>query len=150
MFKLFCPPLVTKEKLIFNLSEFCVLSAYTLKCYECATGITGTCTTTTECSSGQQCGTLRVLSYAGAALWYIVFITHLLCTGPVYKVSSFIAGGSELADVNMKTCTMAEQCFEGSVNFGISRTVMTSKCCNSELCNAQSVPGNLLILSIGI
>ncbi|XP_044063655.1 urokinase plasminogen activator surface receptor-like [Siniperca chuatsi] len=88
--------------------------AYTLKCYECEPGISGTCTDSTkECPQGQHCGALRILSYAG---------------------------GSKLADVNMKTCALDKQCAEGSVNFGISRTVITSKCCTSELCNTQPAP----------
>ncbi|XP_045898932.1 urokinase plasminogen activator surface receptor-like [Micropterus dolomieu] len=86
--------------------------AYTLKCYECVLGNSGTCTDTTkECPlSGQQCGALRVLSYAG---------------------------GSKLVDLNVKSCALADECIEGSVNFGISRTVITSKCCTSDLCNTQ-------------
>ncbi|XP_045900194.1 urokinase plasminogen activator surface receptor-like [Micropterus dolomieu] len=37
----------------------------------------------------------------------------------------------------MKSCALAEECFEGSVHFGINRTVFASKCCTSDLCNAQ-------------
>ncbi|XP_041797497.1 urokinase plasminogen activator surface receptor-like [Chelmon rostratus] len=90
-------------------------AAYPLKCYECLPGSSGTCTDTEkECpSSSYQCGALRIASYAG---------------------------GSELANVHMKTCVMADQCVEGSVNLGISRTVLTNKCCASELCNAQHAP----------
>ncbi|XP_070768408.1 urokinase plasminogen activator surface receptor-like [Enoplosus armatus] len=90
-------------------------TAYTLKCYECVPEILGTCTDTEkQCpNEGYQCGALRILTYAG---------------------------GSELADVNMKTCALAEQCVEGSVNFGVARTVVTSKCCGTELCNSQLAP----------
>ncbi|XP_070822415.1 urokinase plasminogen activator surface receptor-like [Chaetodon trifascialis] len=89
--------------------------AYPLKCYECLPGSSGTCTDTEkECLPlANQCGALRIASYAG---------------------------DSKLADVHMKTCVMADQCVEGSVNFGIARTVLTSKCCTSELCNAQPAP----------
>ncbi|XP_044063653.1 urokinase plasminogen activator surface receptor-like [Siniperca chuatsi] len=89
--------------------------AYTLKCHECVPRTSGTCTDTTkECPSRiHQCRAVRITSYAG---------------------------GSKLADVNMKTCALDKQCAEGSVNFGISRTVITSKCCTSELCNTEHAP----------
>ncbi|XP_076593874.1 urokinase plasminogen activator surface receptor-like [Chaetodon auriga] len=89
--------------------------AYPLKCYECLPGSLGTCTDTEkECLPlTNQCGALRIASYAG---------------------------GTELANVHMKSCVLADQCVEGSVNFGIARTVLTSKCCTSELCNAQPAP----------
>ncbi|KAL7393326.1 hypothetical protein ABVT39_009427 [Epinephelus coioides] len=86
--------------------------AYCLKCYECIPGASGTCTDTTkECPS--QCGAARVISYAG---------------------------GSKLADINSKDCAVAEECVEASMNFGITKTVITSKCCTSELCNTQPAP----------
>ncbi|CAB1427693.1 unnamed protein product [Pleuronectes platessa] len=89
--------------------------ASTLKCYQCTPDASGSCVDKEkECpSNGFQCGALRVSSYAGA---------------------------SKLSDISMKMCAMAEQCVEGSLNFGVSRTVVTSKCCNSELCNSQPAP----------
>ncbi|XP_071326836.1 uncharacterized protein [Trachinotus anak] len=88
---------------------------YTLKCYECLPGVIGSCTEEEkECPlQGHQCGALRVLSYAGS---------------------------SKIGDINMKTCALAEECVEGSLNFGVSRTVITSKCCTSNLCNSQPAP----------
>ncbi|XP_049440626.1 urokinase plasminogen activator surface receptor-like [Epinephelus fuscoguttatus] len=86
--------------------------AYSLKCYECISGASGTCTDTIkECPS--QCVAVRVISYAG---------------------------GSKLADINSKGCAVAEECVEASANFGSAKTVITSKCCTSALCNAQPAP----------
>nr|XP_019948851.1 PREDICTED: urokinase plasminogen activator surface receptor-like [Paralichthys olivaceus] len=89
--------------------------ASTLKCFECLPGGSGSCRDTEkECPfQGAQCGALRVVTYAGDL-----------------KVS----------DINAKTCVTAEQCVEGSLNFGVSRTYITSKCCTSELCNTQFAP----------
>ncbi|XP_035481076.2 urokinase plasminogen activator surface receptor-like [Scophthalmus maximus] len=89
--------------------------AFTLKCFECSSDDSGSCTDTAkECASqGFQCGAQRVLIYNGA---------------------------SKLSDFNMKMCALAEQCVEGSVNFGVTRMVLTSHCCTSELCNNQPAP----------
>ncbi|XP_070822775.1 uncharacterized protein [Chaetodon trifascialis] len=88
---------------------------YPLKCHECLSGSLGTCTDTEkECpSASYQCGAWRITSYAG---------------------------DSKLADVHRKTCILADQCVEGSLNFGMARTVLTSNCCTSELCNTQPAP----------
>ncbi|XP_068592656.1 phospholipase A2 inhibitor PIP-like [Cebidichthys violaceus] len=89
--------------------------AHTLTCYECVPGHSGTCQNKAiECPlSGQQCGALRLTSYAG---------------------------GSKLAEVNSKSCALAPECVEASINFGISKTVINSKCCNSDFCNDQPAP----------
>ncbi|XP_060937893.1 urokinase plasminogen activator surface receptor-like [Limanda limanda] len=89
--------------------------ASTLKCYECSSDASGSCKDTEkQCpSNGYQCAALRVTSYAGA---------------------------SKVSDINVKSCAVAEQCVEGSLNFGVSRTVITSKCCTSDLCNTQLAP----------
>ncbi|KAK9513602.1 hypothetical protein VZT92_027121 [Zoarces viviparus] len=89
--------------------------AHTLRCYECLPGASGTCQDKAiECPlPGQQCAALRLTSYAG---------------------------GSKLAEVNTKSCALAQECVDGSINFGISKTVISSKCCNSELCNNQFAP----------
>ncbi|XP_056236506.1 urokinase plasminogen activator surface receptor-like [Seriola aureovittata] len=86
--------------------------AYTLKCYEC---VSGSCINQEKVcpSQGQQCGALRFLSYAG---------------------------NLKVSDINVKICALAEQCVEGSLNFGINRTIITSKCCTSDLCNTQPAP----------
>nr|XP_046255385.1 urokinase plasminogen activator surface receptor-like [Scatophagus argus] len=84
--------------------------ATTLKCYECLTP--GACTNKeTDCPS--QCGATRIAEYAG---------------------------GSKVSDIEVKSCAVAEQCFDGSINFGITKTVFTAKCCSSNLCNNQPAP----------
>ncbi|XP_062254473.1 urokinase plasminogen activator surface receptor-like [Platichthys flesus] len=89
--------------------------ASTLKCFQCPPGPSGSCVNTeNECPSNDfQCGALRVSTFAGA---------------------------SKVSDITVKMCAMAEECVEGSLNFGVSRTVITSKCCTSELCNSQPAP----------
>ncbi|XP_028280800.1 protein SMG9 isoform X2 [Parambassis ranga] len=87
----------------------------TLRCYECVPGLSRTCSNKTkECPlGGQQCAAMRVFIYGG---------------------------GSKFADFSVKTCALVEECVEGSVNFGDARTVITSKCCTSDLCNTQPAP----------
>ena len=60
----------------FKVWKFCVFSAYTLKCYECTPGISGTCTDTSkECPlQGQQCGAIKVTSYAGIIICVALFL----------------------------------------------------------------------------
>ncbi|XP_047453826.1 urokinase plasminogen activator surface receptor-like [Mugil cephalus] len=89
--------------------------ASTLRCYECKPGLDGTCSeATTQCPSpANQCAAVRVTSYSG---------------------------GSAPANVNAKSCAVSEECVEHSINFGDSRTVVTSKCCNTDLCNTQPAP----------
>ncbi|XP_032374284.1 ly-6/neurotoxin-like protein 1 isoform X2 [Etheostoma spectabile] len=98
--------------LIFGIVLF--PKAQTLTCYDCVSGASGTCMDTKECPlQGQQCGAVKVTSYAG---------------------------DMKVLDVNSKTCVPAEECVEASVNFGISKTSINSKCCNSNLCNTQPAP----------
>ena len=72
-----------------------------------------------------------------------------MVVGPLFGTCFFLqrlilaTGGSKLADLEAKTCALAQECVEGSVNFGAAKTLITSKCCNSELCNIQSAPGIL-------
>ncbi|XP_051261608.1 urokinase plasminogen activator surface receptor-like [Dicentrarchus labrax] len=87
--------------------------AYSLICHKCLPGSTATCEFKTCPSVGYQCSVLRITSYAG---------------------------GSKLSDIQMKTCVLNEDCAEGSVNFGLTRNVITSKCCNSNLCNTETAP----------
>ncbi|XP_047454697.1 urokinase plasminogen activator surface receptor-like [Mugil cephalus] len=89
--------------------------ARTLICYECAPGQTGTCTETTQCPSQKnQCAVQRLVSYTG---------------------------GSEVLNVTEKSCALPEECGEHSLNFGVSRTVIASKCCSTNLCNTQPASG---------
>uniref|UniRef100_A0A671XIT9 UPAR/Ly6 domain-containing protein n=1 Tax=Sparus aurata TaxID=8175 RepID=A0A671XIT9_SPAAU len=89
--------------------------AYTLKCQRCLPDISGRCTATEKTcpSPNDQCATRRISSFAGDA---------------------------KLSDVNLKTCVQEDECSEGSVNFGISRIVVTSLCCTTNLCNTGNAP----------
>ncbi|KAM8869063.1 phospholipase A2 inhibitor and Ly6/PLAUR domain-containing protein-like [Spinachia spinachia] len=85
--------------------------ANTLKCYECALGSSETCTNSRECPlADHQCG--------------------------AFTLTTFI-GGSKLVEDKTKSCALAEECIEGSVNYGITKVVINSTCCNSNLCNDQ-------------
>ncbi|XP_024124085.1 urokinase plasminogen activator surface receptor [Oryzias melastigma] len=87
----------------------------TLKCYECMPDASGNCLQTEkQClSQSYQCGASRVVSYAG---------------------------GSKLLDLQVKACGPPEECGEASINFGLSKTSVNTKCCNSDLCNSMSAP----------
>ncbi|XP_074539300.1 neuromast-expressed gpi-anchored lymphocyte antigen 6 [Halichoeres trimaculatus] len=87
--------------------------AYTLKCHSCSPRPGEACNLEeVECPmGGQQCGTLSILSNAG-----IVQTTEVLT----------------------KSCFFPSECVEGSINFGLARTEMRSKCCSTDLCNDES------------
>uniref|UniRef100_A0A3P9MI99 UPAR/Ly6 domain-containing protein n=1 Tax=Oryzias latipes TaxID=8090 RepID=A0A3P9MI99_ORYLA len=87
----------------------------TLKCFEC---ISRNCTETQrECpSENHQCGVFRAIYYAG---------------------------GSKSLDQEFKTCFLPEECGETSVNYGLSKIWVKTQCCNSNLCNTQSVPDSI-------
>ena len=77
-------------------------------------------------------------------VWYLaVHCPYYYIASHFTRSSSFIAGGSKVSEMDMKMCVLAEQCVEGSFNFGVTKSVITSKCCTSELCNSQPAPGNL-------
>uniref|UniRef100_A0A673AYP3 UPAR/Ly6 domain-containing protein n=1 Tax=Sphaeramia orbicularis TaxID=375764 RepID=A0A673AYP3_9TELE len=91
---------------LFLLFSWIVLfpRAYTLKCNECITDITGKCNTYEQCpSETDQC--------------------------------TVVTGG-----VSLKSCASAHLCINGSLNTGRTRQVITSKCCNTDLCNDQLPP----------
>ncbi|XP_003966053.2 urokinase plasminogen activator surface receptor [Takifugu rubripes] len=89
--------------------------AYTLNCNKCVPGPSGTCTSSEKAcpSSKYLCGAMRIVSFVG---------------------------GSKLADIPMKSCFLPEECVESSVNFGLSRIVISIACCKSDLCNTQHAP----------
>ncbi|XP_061632014.1 urokinase plasminogen activator surface receptor-like [Phyllopteryx taeniolatus] len=89
--------------------------AYTLKCYECAAGSSATCIDKTkECPPlATQCSALRLIVYSGESV---------------------------IADVNGKSCSFADHCAQASVNFGVTRTILTNQCCTTDLCNSFAVP----------
>ncbi|XP_072249467.1 phospholipase A2 inhibitor gamma subunit B-like [Leuresthes tenuis] len=50
------------------------------------------------------------------------------------------AGGSKVSDEGAKTCALPQECAEHSLNYGLAKTVITTRCCTSDLCNTQSAP----------
>ena len=137
----------------------CVLSAYTLKCLRCLPDASRACITTewTCHSRNALCATRRISSFAGVVFYGALCFNcekkkKRFCTGPVFLRLLFhvCAGDAKMSDVHLKTCVLQDECSEGSVNFGISRIVVTSHCCTSNLCNAGNAPGNSLTLSVGI
>ncbi|XP_062377108.1 urokinase plasminogen activator surface receptor-like [Sardina pilchardus] len=90
----------------------CLFSgARSLSCNQCMPEGPGPCKDTKmDCPPPMtQCGSLRVLSSAG---------------------------GQVVSDMNLKSCVMPQQCMTGSLNVGMMKTVINSKCCSSNYCNA--------------
>ncbi|XP_077384064.1 urokinase plasminogen activator surface receptor-like [Festucalex cinctus] len=92
---------------------------YTLRCYECLSESSIPCTgRSKDCPPlADRCIAIRQKTYAG---------------------------GSLFSDVNGKHCSFAEECAQGSVNFGVSRSVITSQCCTTNLCNDFPAPEEIL------
>ncbi|XP_029361015.1 phospholipase A2 inhibitor and Ly6/PLAUR domain-containing protein-like isoform X2 [Echeneis naucrates] len=87
--------------------------AFTLSCYQCEVGTTCTDQLINCPALSNQC--------------------------VVHKVTTY-AGGSKMTDIEVKSCGVVEQCVNGSINFGISRVTLASKCCNSDGCNKKFTP----------
>ncbi|XP_038141438.1 urokinase plasminogen activator surface receptor-like [Cyprinodon tularosa] len=47
----------------------------------------------------------------------------------------FVLGENKIFDMTAKGCAMSEECVDGSINFGIVRTVHMTSCCTTPLCN---------------
>uniref|UniRef100_A0AAQ6IRA5 UPAR/Ly6 domain-containing protein n=1 Tax=Anabas testudineus TaxID=64144 RepID=A0AAQ6IRA5_ANATE len=92
-----------------------VFSAYTLTCYECSMGTSGSCNS-----------------------------TEIDCPSQTHRVVSY-AGGSNQYDISEQTCVLPEECVTGSVNFGVAKTIFTECCssnlCNSQPAPASSPNG---------
>jgi len=73
----------------------------------------------------------------------MVVVGPLFVTCSVCSIFCLVTGGSKITDSEEKTCALAQECGESSLNFGTAKTVVTSKCCNSDLCKTQSATGNL-------
>lgn len=54
--------------------------------------------------------------------------------------ASYVAG-TKIQEIQTKSCVLPEQCGENSVNFGVAKTVIVTKCCTSDLCNNKPAPG---------
>uniref|UniRef100_A0A3P9H3N2 UPAR/Ly6 domain-containing protein n=1 Tax=Oryzias latipes TaxID=8090 RepID=A0A3P9H3N2_ORYLA len=83
-----------------------------LKCNECISDQAGgTCTNKqVECSSNQQCATLREIYYEG---------------------------GAERSNVLSKRCVPTAECGESSFNYANFKTSFVIECCNTDLCNTK-------------
>ncbi|TMS11105.1 Protein SMG9 [Larimichthys crocea] len=120
-------------------------SACTLKCYECIPDGPETCEDKeVACPPlGNQCATIRVISYVGMFVVFCV-ITRFF-TGPVYKVCSLVEGRVKNSDEQTKGCLLAEQCAASSLNFGTSRIIVSTDCCSTDLCNVNDTSGGLKV-----
>ncbi|XP_047454171.1 urokinase plasminogen activator surface receptor-like [Mugil cephalus] len=49
-------------------------------------------------------------------------------------------GGSEVLNVNAKSCALPEECGQHSLNAGVSRDIFNVECCSTNLCNTQPAP----------
>ncbi|XP_065100320.1 uncharacterized protein [Paramisgurnus dabryanus] len=95
---------------------FCALftGGHSLKCFECS-GIMGSCeskVTTCPGIATATCGSATIVTNTG---------------GNEVKMQS-------------KSCTVTEACITSSINFGVTRTVTSTQCCNSDLCNSKDAP----------
>ncbi|KAI4888843.1 hypothetical protein NFI96_021041 [Prochilodus magdalenae] len=100
-------------KLQVALALVCVLfpKALALKCYECVPELFGQCTDTkTDCPD--QCDSITMVTKFGD-------IQH---------------------ERHSKGCAVAEQCDTVSLNVGMMKVAVNSKCCSTDLCNSGNVP----------
>ncbi|XP_038127619.1 urokinase plasminogen activator surface receptor-like isoform X1 [Cyprinodon tularosa] len=58
---------------------------------------------------------------------------HHCIAGRVYTFYDF----GVLANIPYRGCSLPEECFEGTLNFGHTKGVLNSTCCSTELCNNQ-------------
>ncbi|KAI4879259.1 hypothetical protein NFI96_003947 [Prochilodus magdalenae] len=87
------------------------ISAIALRCYQCTSNGSKTCTNTqTDCPD--QCGSTTTLTHVGGKQQELV----------------------------VKGCAAAEECVNGSLNLGTLKTTINTKCCNTDLCNNQTLP----------
>ncbi|XP_063062404.1 phospholipase A2 inhibitor and Ly6/PLAUR domain-containing protein-like [Engraulis encrasicolus] len=88
-------------------------SALSLTCHQCISDGDGAPCTDSKMNCSTQCGSLRVVTYAG---------------------------GQMVHDMSMKSCVLPQQCITGSFNVGLMKMVINSKCCKTDNCNAQDAP----------
>ncbi|KAJ8332780.1 hypothetical protein SKAU_G00416760 [Synaphobranchus kaupii] len=51
-----------------------------------------------------------------------------------------ISAGTTQTEAGMKSCAAPTDCVTGSINYGLSRTSVNIKCCDSSLCNDELPP----------
>ncbi|XP_034030980.1 phospholipase A2 inhibitor and Ly6/PLAUR domain-containing protein-like isoform X2 [Thalassophryne amazonica] len=73
----------------------------------------GSSCTSTQCSASELCGATRITSYEG---------------------------GTQMTDLTIRSCAVAENCVSALINFGVTKTVINTVCCSADNCNNQSVP----------
>uniref|UniRef100_A0A8C7YM21 UPAR/Ly6 domain-containing protein n=1 Tax=Oryzias sinensis TaxID=183150 RepID=A0A8C7YM21_9TELE len=71
---------------------------------------------------------------------FLVLACNLHSIYYVFKSCCLPAGGSIVQDQKVKGCVLNEECGEGSGNSGYFKISVNTLCCNSNLCNTQSVP----------
>ncbi|XP_065099895.1 urokinase plasminogen activator surface receptor-like [Paramisgurnus dabryanus] len=93
---------------------FCALftGGHSLKCYECS-GPIGSCESKEKtCQDTETCSSATTLEFTG---------------------------GTEVKN-QIKGCTVMEKCINGSVNNGVIRKIISTQCCNTDLCNNKDAP----------
>ncbi|KAF5904185.1 urokinase plasminogen activator surface receptor-like, partial [Clarias magur] len=58
----------------------------------------------------------------------------------ITSTTSVSVSGIKSPDVTMKTCGAPEQCASGSMNLGLMKMTINSKCCKTDDCNSQTLP----------
>ncbi|XP_072316886.1 urokinase plasminogen activator surface receptor-like isoform X2 [Eucyclogobius newberryi] len=86
--------------------------AHTLKCHRCIEGFSA-CPEMQCPAEKNQCGTIRLITYNG---------------------------NSMISDFKSKSCAATQDCLQGSLNVGVSKFILTSECCSSDLCNNKNAP----------
>ncbi|KAJ8388856.1 hypothetical protein AAFF_G00126120 [Aldrovandia affinis] len=103
-------------KLLIKLSLACALfsRAYPLDCFTCASIGAVSCLPSTNqtCATNQTC-------ISGTAVNFL---------------------GSTSTQSSFKACATPDRCNSGSFSFGSARVTVNTECCDTDLCNNQSIP----------
>nr|XP_055035399.1 urokinase plasminogen activator surface receptor-like [Misgurnus anguillicaudatus] len=93
---------------------FCALftGGHSLQCYECSGPIGSCASNVMTCPDTAACANTRIVQFAGG----------------------------NNGTMQYKGCKMMESCISGSVNIGDTRTVISTQCCNTDLCNSEYAP----------
>nr|XP_055035403.1 urokinase plasminogen activator surface receptor-like [Misgurnus anguillicaudatus] len=103
-----------------------IAGGHSLRCYEC-TGATGSCegVKTTCPNTANTCSASRLVS--------------ILNIHPSDGQSRATTGDNKANELTKK-CDVKQNCVSGSMNFGVVRTMLSTQCCNTYLCNNRDVP----------
>ncbi|KAI4879261.1 hypothetical protein NFI96_020803 [Prochilodus magdalenae] len=82
-----------------------------VQCYQCIPDESGTCTT-----------------------------TQTFCPDQCASATTSVSAGGYQQQVSIKGCAAAPECISGSMNLGLSKTTINTKCCSTKLCNSQTLP----------